>query len=548
MPRPIQGAQAFWTRATILLVGLLWLASCQRARTSQPAAKAPFASPTTAEHSSRPLGVAWFEGSVAAAFDLARQQRKPVFVYFGAVWCPPCQELKATIFRRKDFLDRLTLYVPVYLDGDAPDAQGWADQFHVFGYPTVLILRSDRSEIERVTGGMDLARYAEVLASGITALRPIQDILASVKLPASSLDEADCRILAYNGWQDDDAWIFSDQRPQGLEQLADFLARAAEKCPASAKVERARLELTAAAAAAELETASLKAGRAPSQSLVAAIERARPLLSSPVAHDIGDTLLGLPQSFFTAASRLDPAHASDLEKTFDDLMDEVAGDQRYSTAIQLWALTQKITAVQALEPSGKVSQVMADQARQRAELALAQVHEPYARSSVVDAVENLLQQLGDNERCYQVLLGELKTSATPYFYMAELGELEQQRGHKDAAIDWFARSYRDSQGQATRVQWGSGYVRALIQLRPEDETAIRDTTLQLLHEIGNADAVRGRSRYALDRLFAALHDWSRGGQHAAAVAEIRTAMDQVCRKAPRAGSPLDSCAQLTARI
>jgi hypothetical protein len=30
-----------------------------------------------------------------------------------------------------DFLDKLSLFVPVYLDGDAPDAQRWADEFKI---------------------------------------------------------------------------------------------------------------------------------------------------------------------------------------------------------------------------------------------------------------------------------------------------------------------------------------------------------------------------------------------------------------------------------
>jgi thiol-disulfide isomerase/thioredoxin len=497
-------------------------------------------------HASRPDGVAWFNGGIERAFDAAKQQHKPVFVYFGAVWCPPCQELKATIFRRRDFLDRLTLYLPVYLDGDAPDAQRWAEQFHVTGYPTVLVLRADHSEIERVTGGMDLARYAQVLATGITALRPIHEVLASVKDPAGSLDETDCRILAYNGWEDDDAWIFSDDRPQDLRQLADLLTRAAQKCPASQTLERARLELTAAAADATLETDSLKAGKAPGHRLASAVARARPLLSEPVAHDVGDTLLELPQPFFTAARQLDPAHAAELERTFDTLMDQLATDARFSIANQLWALTQKVSAMQALEPAGKVPQVVIDQVNQRAAAALAQVHEPYARTAVVDAVDGLYTQVGDNDRLYQLLVGELKTSATPYYYMAELGELEQQRGHKDAAIDWYARSYHQAQGQATRVQWGARYVSALIQLRPQDEAAIRDTTLQVLHELG--DGVHGRSRDELDRLFAQLHDWSRGGAHAAAVAAIRMALDQVCGPAARTDSAPDACRQLTTKI
>ena len=72
--------------------------------------------------------------------------------------------------------------------------------------------------------------------------------------------------------------------------------------------------------------------------------------------------------------------------------------------------------------------------------------------------------------------GEIKTSKTPYYYMEDLADIEEERGHKDAALEWLARSYKESQGQATRFQWGAHYVRGLLRLRPEDEATIGDTS------------------------------------------------------------------------
>ena len=44
--------------------------------------------------------IVWYSGSVESAFAAARAQNKPVFLYWGAKWCPPCHELQATVFSR----------------------------------------------------------------------------------------------------------------------------------------------------------------------------------------------------------------------------------------------------------------------------------------------------------------------------------------------------------------------------------------------------------------------------------------------------------------
>ena len=229
----------------LVFISLSLLAGCARedaatAGAGQPAAaQAAPAVDLASVHADAP-GIAWFNGDVDAAFASAQASNKPVLLYWGAQWCPPCKQLKSAVFSRPDFIEKSKLFVPVYLDGDLPDAQKWGDVFRVMGYPTVVVLKPDRTEITRIAGNMDLSLYAGVLDNALGDVRPVKDVVDLAVNGSTPLDASDCRRLAYHAFGLEDDGIFDGVK------LQTAFENAARLCPAELEKERARLSIRAA--------------------------------------------------------------------------------------------------------------------------------------------------------------------------------------------------------------------------------------------------------------------------------------------------------------
>jgi thioredoxin-like negative regulator of GroEL len=75
---------------------------------------------------------------------------KPVFAYFTAAWCEPCQSLRHTTWADAAVAKALSAYVPVKIDIDAhPDL---AARYAPDAIPTFVVLKEDGSVVKSETG------------------------------------------------------------------------------------------------------------------------------------------------------------------------------------------------------------------------------------------------------------------------------------------------------------------------------------------------------------------------------------------------------------
>lgn len=512
----------------------LALPACQRAD-GPDARAAPVASVAAVD------GIEWFEGSLDAAFASAAAQEKHVFLYWGAEWCPPCHDLKAHVFSRSDFQQKLRQFVPVYLDGDAPGAQRVADEFRVLGYPTAVVLDAGRVELARIAGGMDLASYAQVLDLALDNVQPLADVLSTLRSDAtSSLSMADCRRLAHNGWTLDP---LATADPQALVQS---LLLAAARCPDAALPERDRLTVTAAGVAAGHEQAAIEAGGAASSELRQLIDAVADLLADPARALVNaDALLSLGEEYFKAVHTARPALVPGIQADWFALMDALEADAGYAATERLLSAAGRLQLAKAFSPDGKIPPPVAARARATLDTYLSRQYETDARAGIVNSASWVLSLLGDDTGLRALLEGELATSRTPYYYMPDLADIDERAGNFEAALQWLERGYRDAKGPATRFQWGVLYVEGLLRMSPHDDDRIRAAVLAVIGELDGPDRIHARARQRLARLNGRLEQWAIGDPaHTATMDVLARRWQQICGALPATDPVHGVCPQL----
>ncbi|HLZ64607.1 MAG TPA: thioredoxin family protein [Aliidongia sp.] len=460
--------------------------------------------------------IAWREGDVEDAFGEAKEVNKPVLLYWGAKWCPPCNLMKQTLFKDPSFIAETRNFIPVHLDGDAKDAQIWGQKFGIRGYPTVIVLLPDRTEVTRLDGGATTSALTDVLKVAARRTISTEELLKRAESPAS-LSTDDWHLLASFDWTDDPKH-FGD-----LKKAAAFVAQLADAAP-DAAVKR-HFKLTSLLMAnnnadvAKLTPEDQAEFRAILPAILANYDEVK-ANRQELSDGVASLILGLP----------DPTEKQALSKKLVRALDRLAADDSVPLDDRLLTASAEVALSKAAN-GGKVAPGVMAKVRERVAMADKAAMDPSMRQAVMPDAGELLADAGDKEGAEQLWEAELPHAVAPYYYMLDLAHLAEAGKDNKAAIGWLKKAAEAAQGPATRIQWAISYSNGVIRMAPDDKVAVAESAGMVIETLGrNNSGYAERTEEKITIWSQKLRDWGAKHDGAEVLTQLSAKMDQACVK------------------
>jgi len=514
-------------RLTTILFALL-LAGCGQESNST-------AIPGADDTPSHVDSIQWFDGSIDEAFAVAKAEGKPIYLYWGAAWCPPCHAIKSTVFRSAEFIERSRLFIAVYLDGDDENAQAAGEDFGVLGYPTMIVFNPEGNELTRIPGGIDIQAYANILDLTLGDASPVSELIESLESDGADLSADECRLLAYYSWRQNPGLL------EGRDEVALYRA-VYDACPKNLASERTLLymryldELLDSIDSGEENPSLDQVQVEEATGIVFSILGDPELLRVNVFPVIFDGA-----KMTSALTRKGSDERREMTAAFAGAMDQLAADERVYKRERIYTVLGKIYLEQIDDSEVALSAELQDEIRAMVIWADESTPDVYERQAVINAASNVLSRAGMPNIAKPLLLAELGKSKQPYYFMLALADIEQEAGNYAEALRWLKQAYEVSTGPATRFQWGYYYLSGLLEMTPQDAELIQSATINVIHELDAGAGFYQRPKAQLGRLEQKLLDWGEETDHSAVLSAIRADVLASCGRVADRQEAIDTC-------
>lgn len=462
--------------------------------------------------------IAWFPGTIEEAFASAKARSKPLFLYWGADWCPYCKLLEATIFMREEFIELSRQFVALDMSSGGAESIRKADEYRIYGLPTVIVFAPDGTELTRLRGGMDMEQYAAVLELTLNALRPVSEVLAAVEA-GENISDRDWQLLAAYSWRQDRGQVLGEREP------SEVLKQLWTDCPPGLTHSRASLALSAIGA----WMARDEAGRDPEDGRLYLGEVNR-ILGEPDLRAANLTRLADLGGDMVTTLVSGEAQRT-LQQALLSLYRDAAGEETLNVLHRAAVLSGWAEVATALLdedetlPTEQVNWAQAQVAATIDELS------PYQTHAGINSLWGVYYDLGMEQEARDALAIGMEVSSSPFYFMSAMGYIEREAGNSEAALDWYRKAWETTQKPLDRVSWGRGYLLRLIQLAPDDIAGIRTAGSEVLADISSQEGGLAAYQRTLDRIGEALLAWSADSEERSEVlAALKAQLSASCAR------------------
>lgn len=408
----------------------------------------------------------WFSGTPQEAFAKAKKEKTSMLLYWGAVWCPPCNELKAEIFSKPEFSHLTASLLRVYLDGDSKEAQIWGEKLKASGYPTVLLLSPEGKELFRFSSGVNWAEFKEAMEVAMQAQGSFDDALHQA-LTQKELAPSVWKLLAYTRWAPEDTSV--EDRLRYLEKREALIGKIPARFPAEKALLIAGLFDEVLASEKEpgmkaFGTRLQTRGKGYLEFMLGS--NASRMASREALIYNGVSLLEWAQT------HLSKSEFSELGKQWNQTMEFLRKSENVSRDLKMWSLYPQywIAEKEAKKEQMAVFKSLVEQAVQDVD---AQAKTAYERHSVISSAASLLAKVGSYPQAEALLEKELKTTDTPWYYQSSMARLMEKQGRKADALLWSQRARDSAKGTTTRLEWMASDLLLNVELAPEQKEKIK---------------------------------------------------------------------------
>ncbi len=448
------------------------------------------------------MNIDWNQGHPELAFARAEAAGLPLFLYWGASWCPPCNRMRATVFEQPAFAALHASFVALQIDGDSDDGQLLAERFPVRSYPTLIVFNPAGVEVTRLPCELDGARFIDIFTLALAARRTVAESLSAALSRERQLSNDEWRLLSFYAWDTDERQVLKSL------DLAATLASMTRVC--SQPDARLRLQwhtLHAAAMSGKGGIDQRAAVKRLEETLGDAhAVRAQMDIVTHHAHDL--------VRFLTAPQSPDRIR---LARAWANALARLETDPSLNLADQLLALRTRVRMSRLGEPVDGLAALVS------ARVASASSADCSAamRHQIINTAAGVLSDAGLLDAAEQLLLAHLARSHAPFYFMHSLADVAKKRGDAVAAVNWYQRAWESAAGPATRLQWGAAYLQGLVDFAPHETQRIEQFAGLMLAELGGmGGSFWQRNRTQLERIDARLAQWRGTGSQASALRSL----------------------------